>query len=100
MPQQLVNDTQVVVSATNTVVLPVRRTRVSLVLTNISTAGQTITIRRGETPATSGEGIILQVGQSWAETDDAGYRCWRGSVQAAASADAATLAVSEMMVIS
>lgn len=61
-----------------------RHRRKQLLITN--TSATTVTVVKGEGPATAGTGIRLTQGQTYIEADDAGFSTWQGPVHAIASA--------------
>jgi len=72
--------------------------RTQIILTNISTTGQKITIAKQDNAATAYEGIVLNQGEHYVEASDGGYLCYQGAVQAIASAAAGSLAITESFV--
>ena len=70
--------------------------RTRFALKNVSTAAQVITISfgQGKTPV-AGEGIVLNVGEMVADSDNIGYECFKGEINAIASAAGGTLAIFE-----
>jgi hypothetical protein len=59
--------------------------RVQLIITNISPT--TVTINKGDAAAIANQGIILSQNQTYIESDDGGFSCWQGAIQAIASAN-------------
>lgn len=88
------NNSKATIGTSSERVLPSSKRNV-LVLTNISTAGQKITVVQGNVAAILNEGIILSPGQSWIDADNSGYTCWEGEIQAISDAAGGILAISE-----
>jgi len=65
-----------------------------IVLTNVSTTGQIITISTGGANA-AGAGIPLRIGDKWTESTDSGFNPTNEQIWAIADAANATLAVYE-----
>jgi len=83
------------VGTSSSTVLPTRLgkpRRTQFVLTNISPT--TVYVSKGEAPAVSGTGVPLQQNQSWSESDDGGFKCYQGAIQAIGSG-ASTVAIVE-----
>jgi len=97
--QTINRDTTITVGTSSVEIAPLRSSRVVIYITNTSTTAQKITIRKGETAGISGEGLSLNPGDSWYESDGANFRCWRGPIQAISDGADGTLAISEEMVI-
>lgn len=100
-PEQGSNNFQITVNGSSVQILKpitgeLRRTQI--IITNISTLGQKITIAKQENTAVANEGIVLNQGEHYVEATDGGYLCYQGSVQAIASAAAGALAITESFV--
>jgi len=97
---QFVQNSSATVGLTSVVVMPPRNSsqeeRIQLILTNTSTT-QTITVALGDLPAVAGVGIRLPPNGVYAESTDARFECWQGSIQAIADAAAGSLGVVERM---
>lgn len=70
--------------------------REAIILTNVSTAGQVITIAIGE-EAKAGKGIVLGVGSQCALSMDAGFKPPQQAITAIADGANASLAVFELV---
>jgi len=70
--------------------------RIDYVLTNTSSGGQVISIRRGDVAAVAGEAIVLQPNESTGEGTFI-VPCYQGPIQAIADAAGGTLAFSERL---
>ncbi len=46
------------------------------------TAGSFVTVKLGEGDAVANQGVVLAYGQAYAQSDDSGFRAWRGRVVA------------------
>ena len=68
--------------------------RSSIILTNTSTGGETITVAIGA-EAVANKGIVLGVGSVWADTRDGGYIPTQSEITAIASGIGALLSVQE-----
>lgn len=88
---------QVTVGTTSIVVVPPNPYRKVLYLKNTSdpATAQVITLVFGEKVAVAGSGIVLGVTQNTTDSNSEGYTCWKGSVQAIASAAGAKLSIFE-----
>lgn len=95
MGENILSKTQTI-TATSTVVLPVLRQgqRTALIVTNISTGGQTVTLNWGG-EATANNGVVLYPGGTWSESRDAAFIPSNKDVWAVASGAGATIAVHE-----
>jgi len=62
---------------------------------NDSAAAQVITLNFGAQPAVLNAGIVLSVGQFISDSDSEGYLCYKGSIQAIATAAGALLSIFE-----
>jgi hypothetical protein len=75
------------VSTTSVQLVPSRlglHRRTQLIITN--TSPTTVTIVKGGADAVANIGIRLMQNQTYIESDDGGFRCWQGAIQAIASA--------------
>jgi len=85
------------VTTSDTEALPTRlgkKRRTALVLTPTS-AGVTVYVSLGDTPAAVGTGIPLQANQPFADSDSGDtYKCWQGAVRVIGSG-AGNLAITE-----
>jgi len=66
-----------------------------ILIRNISTGTQVVTINPGFGAAVANTGIILQVGESYSDSTDAGYECFQGMITAISDQASATLAIYE-----
>lgn len=83
------------VGTSSTTVLPTRLgkpRRTQFIITNLSPT--TVYVTKGDAPAVSGTGVPLQQNQSWTESDDGGFKCFQGAVQALGSG-ASTVSIVE-----
>lgn len=71
--------------------------RSSIIITNTSTGGQTISLGIDE-EAVAGEGIVLGVGSVWADTRDGLYFPTQKYISAISSAAGGTIAIQERMI--
>jgi len=62
---------------------------------NISGNGNRASITMGMSSAIANTGIILEDGESYSDTTDAGYECYQGMVNAIGSAAGTVLAIFE-----
>jgi len=83
------NRTITTVTDVSSQILPANPERSVMVIRNSSTNGASITIAMGSQKAVLNAGVVLAVAQSLSDADNAGYRCWRGQVQAISSSAAA-----------
>jgi hypothetical protein len=92
----LIRNASIAVGTSAVLVAPplIEGQRVVLVLTNTSTAGQTITIQTGS-EAIAGAGIILYPAGSWSEAIDASFIPSNLAFWAVASGASGTLAIQE-----
>jgi len=66
-----------------------------IVVRNISTAGQTVTVSLGLSQASANNGIVLKQNESFTDSSEAGYDCFQGTINAISDAAGATLAIME-----
>jgi hypothetical protein len=69
--------------------------RTQLIIINTS-ASTTITLFKGDQAATQNMGIILKPAQALIESNDSGFLCWQGAMQAIGSDGNGTLSTSVM----
>ena len=89
-------DSQIVVGTASTIVSneTTKQRRTAFIITNISTAGQIITLSFGK-EAVANTGIILSAGASWYEAIDAEFRPSNLMITAISSAAAGLLSIHE-----
>jgi hypothetical protein len=83
------------IPAMNMVAGKVRRKQWSIQNTS---AAAVVSIRRGDSEATAGEGLNLLPNGVTSESNDNGYKCWQGPIQIVSDV-AGTVAVSEVFII-
>ena len=93
-PSELVQNAIVAVGVTSVQVIRAQA-RVALYLKNTSTAGQNITVVFGNNSAVLSQGQVMAVGDVISDSNDAGYECWQGQINAIADAAAGQLSVFE-----
>lgn len=59
------------------------------------TAGATITLTFGDSPAVANKGVVLSANQPYIETDDPGAPCYQGAIHAISSAPGSSVAIVE-----
>lgn len=92
-----VRNSAVAVGTTGVIIAPelIIGQRTVLVITNTSTAGQTITIQTGEQAQSNLAGIILYSGGSWSESVDSAFQPSNLSFWAVSSAASGSVAIQE-----
>jgi len=103
MPQTLqkrVRNDSIAVTTTSVEISPVRETpnneRIAYTIRNNSpNAADVITLSFGFDKAVAGYGVILSQGQSYGESDDLGYKCHKGAIQAVCATANGVIAIME-----
>jgi hypothetical protein len=81
---------------TSVVTVSAANRRSMFILRNSSSAGQIISITLSNNiNAATGSGIVLNAGDSYAESNSEGFKTWSGKITAIASAASGTLAITE-----
>lgn len=91
------NETVAVTTSSTTVALDVSAStgRKSFVIRNMSTdATDIITIVMGNQPAVANKGVVLRQYESYGESNDSGFMCWQGQIQAISAAAVGTVQIS------
>lgn len=83
-PEEWTRNEQIKIETTSTKVCDKRIDEIgrqSFVIRNTSTdLTEIITLAIGNTPAVALAGIVLKAGELYAENNDAGFKCWQGTI--------------------
>jgi len=94
MVMQYANEGSATISTSSILVLRADPKRTSFIITNTSGAGVAATIHKGVDAAVANQGVVLQQNGIYGESDNDGFRCWKGEIQVIGSA-AGSVAFSE-----
>jgi len=85
---------KVTVGTSSVQIAPARKRRVILIR-NTSTGTQRITVCMGFKEAVEDEGIVLEPGELFSDSNSEGYECWQGVITAISDSSGGQLSIFE-----